>query len=218
MDANVNIKVCGITTLEDALMVAQYLIWALGFNFYKESPRYVAPETAAHIIHRIPAHILCVGIFVNASLEHIAAIQKQTGIHAVQLHGDESLAFCRVVSEHVTGFVIKALPLRRQKDATTAALYKDLGPVVVDAFHPNLYGGSGERCNWALAASLSKEMPLILAGGLSATTIVEALQEVVPYGVDVCSGLESRPGRKCPDKVRDFMKQIQGMENYNAKN
>ena len=218
MNTNVNVKVCGITTLEDALMVAQYPIWALGFNFYTKSPRYVAPETAANIIHHMPTHILCVGVFVNASLEHIMAIQKRTGIHGVQLHGDESLAFCRAVSEHVTGPVIKALPLHGQEDIDTAALYKELGPVLVDAFHPKLYGGTGERCNWVLAASLSKEVSLILAGGLNGTTIVEAFQQVAPWAVDVCSGLEKYPGKKCPNKVRDFMKQIQEMENYNAKN
>jgi phosphoribosylanthranilate isomerase len=199
----VQVKVCGITNLDDARASVDAGATALGFNFYPKSPRYIEPAQAARIIEQLPASVLTVGVFVNEPLEAVETIAKTSGVQAVQLHGDESPSFCHGLKHH---FVIKALRVHDDFDPAEAAMF-ETDAILLDAFRPGLYGGSGAVCDWAMATRTRPFVrKLFLAGGLNAANVSQAIEEVQPYGVDVCSGIESVPGRKDSRKLSEFMK------------
>ena len=197
------VKICGITNLADALLAVEAGADALGFNFYPRSPRYIQPQAARVIIDNLPGHVLTVGVFVNeetpAAVEEIAAA---AGVKALQLHGDESPAFCAALSHH---YVIKVLPIGPDFDAT-AALEYDVPAFMVDVLDKKVRGGTGRVVDWSKARILRDLVPqLFLAGGLSAANVREAISLVEPYAVDACSALEISPGKKDAEKVREFV-------------
>jgi phosphoribosylanthranilate isomerase len=202
------IKVCGITNPADALAAVEAGADALGFNFYRRSPRYIEPAGARAIIERLPARVLCVGVFVNeAEPQEVARLAEVSGIGALQLHGDETPEYCRALRER---YVIKALragagfaPERVSEYETQAHL--------LDAFSHAAYGGTGRTVDWSLARRARELTPrLFLAGGLSPENVAEAIAAVEPYAVDACSSLESAPGRKDLKRVRAFIKSVRG--------
>jgi len=203
----VAVKVCGITNLNDARASLEAGAYALGFNFYPQSPRYIAPLQAARIIQQLPNSVLAVGVFVNElDSEAIQTVAKTTGIQAAQLHGDESPSFCKSLNDL---FVIKALRVGDGFDPAGAARF-ETGAILLDALSAGVFGGSGKTLDWTVAARTKEFVhKLFLAGGLNATNVGQAIQTVQPYAVDVCSGVESAPGRKDPAKLSAFMEAIQ---------
>lgn len=199
----VRVKICGITNLEDALQSIDAGAHALGFNFYPQSPRYIEPAAARRIILQLPASILCVGVFVNLpDAEQVKRLASEAGVQAVQLHGDESPAYCQKLKDL---FVIKALRVNSDFEPERAARY-ETEAVLLDGFSPVAYGGAGQGFDWSVARRCRELVAkLFLAGGLNANNVAAAIACVQPYAVDACSGLESSPGRKDMAKVRAFI-------------
>lgn len=201
-NAMVQIKICGITNLEDALACAAAGANMLGFNFYPASPRYVKPAAARSIIEQLPGEAMTVGVFVNAGAPaEVMRIADLAGMSALQLHGDESPAYCRELRGR---FVIKALRANDRFNAASAAQY-ETDAILLDAFADGARGGTGKVFDWSIARRINRNVKLFLAGGLGPENIGPALAAVQPYAVDACSRLESSPGRKDIEKVRAFI-------------
>jgi phosphoribosylanthranilate isomerase len=201
---NTKIKICGITTIEDARLSADLGAYALGFNFYKKSPRYIAPEKAQEICEQLPDGVLKVGVFVNESLNEILHIAKTGGLDAVQLHGEESPEFADDLKRETNLRVIKAF--RVSPDFVAARVLKyNVDAILLDAFSKSLHGGTGHTFDWKVAKNVTAIFPkMFLAGGLSPANVAKAVDAVAPYGIDACSGLESQPGVKDKSKLREF--------------
>jgi len=205
----VEIKICGLTRLEDALNAAACGADALGFIFYRQSPRYIAPAVAAGIITQLPGHICKVGVFVNEAAETVRQTAVACGLDLIQLHGDETAVYCEGFHPEI---LIKALPLETEEDLQGASRYP-VRALLVDARANGRYGGTGKQASWELAARLGKEKLLILAGGLNSENIAAALRTVRPRAVDINSGVESAPGKKNAEKVKEIIAIIRGEEN-----
>ena len=212
----VRIKICGITRLEDARAAITAGADMLGFNFYRPSPRFVEPHDARTIIEALRAEIRAlsrtvtmVGVFVNEPAESIVRIAGEAGIAAIQLHGDESVEFCRELKALLPDrFLIKVLRARGD-DVIEQALEYNVGAIMLDAFDAELRGGTGRTVDWNLARHIRDAVPrLFLAGGLSPENVREALEAVQPYAVDACSALESAPGRKNAERVDAFVRAV----------
>ena len=201
----VRVKICGITRLEDALHAVRCGADALGFVFHEASPRYVFPEQAASIVRALPPFVQAVGLFVNADSEFVNATADQCRLDLVQLHGDEQPEYCDLIRRRV----IKAFRVKEIASIEPIGNYRVAG-ILLDAFSPKAYGGTGLTFNWEIALAAAKYGPLILAGGLAPDNVRQAVERVAPYGVDVSSGVEMAPGRKDPEKVREFIRQARG--------
>jgi phosphoribosylanthranilate isomerase len=196
------VKICGITSLEDARMAATVGANAIGFVFHKGSERYILPESARAIASRVPSHLTKVGVFVNADRKFISDTARTVGLSAVQLVGDEG-------PDDLFGFewsVIKVFRMRPSFDVNS------MRPCVVDAFlmvayKKGAYGGTGKTFDWNMAVQAKQFGRIILAGGLTPDNVAAAVRFVRPYGVDVSSGVEARPGKKDPALVREFLAQ-----------
>ncbi len=196
------VKICGITNVEDALCAAENGAAAVGFIFYPPSPRYIDPQKARDISERLPVHLVKVGVFVNEKEQVIRRIFEDCRLDMLQLHGDESPAFCR---QFPFRLVIKALELKSDKDLSRAENF-DVAAILVDARHAGLYGGTGKTANWNLAQKVS--LPLILSGGLKEDNVIEGLQQVRPAALDINSGVEERPGKKDAAKIERILRII----------
>ncbi len=199
------IKICGITSLEDATHAAACGADALGFIFYRTSPRGISPAAAAAIIARLPDRVCKVGVFVNEEAAVIRETATTCGLDMLQLHGDESPAYCRGIADR--NLLIKALPLTAAADLHRAVLYP-AAAILVDARDGDRYGGTGKSASWELAARLGKTGRVILAGGLNVKNIHAALWKVKPRAVDINSGVETAPGVKDPAKVAEIIRLI----------
>jgi phosphoribosylanthranilate isomerase len=192
-------KVCGITRLGDALHAAQHGATAVGFVFWPDSPRYIAPERAARIVRELPSTVTAVGVFVNQAVDEIARVAALAGIGTIQLHGDEPPQYgttlrwpvWRAMSLAAVNGSLEALPL----DTT----------ILLDAHDPVRRGGTGQPIDWAQAAEVARLRRVVLAGGLTPENVQQAIATVRPFGVDVSSGVEEAPGVKNPDKVAQFL-------------
>ncbi len=193
------VKICGITSLDDALACVDAGADALGFNFWPQSKRHVAVERAAAIAKRVPPNVRTVGVFVNPSEAEVDRAFASGAIDLAQLHGDETPDFCR----RFAGRYIKAVRLRDAASIAQMAEYA-CDFVLVDADTAG-YGGSGQRADVGLAAEAARARRVILAGGLTAENVAEAIAAVRPYGVDVAGGVEREPGVKDWIKVAAFV-------------
>lgn len=190
------VKICGITNLEDALLSAKFGADALGFNFYEKSPRYIPPEKAREICLELPPQILKVGVFVNESLNVIIEIAASVPLDAVQLHGDETAEFVRLVKENFSGETIKALRVSENFQPEDVLKF-NADAILLDAYSKHEYGGTGETFDWGMARKVQKIFPkMYLAGGLKPKNIENAIMLVSPFGIDICSGVESQKGKK----------------------
>ena len=200
------VKVCGITNLEDALAALEAGADLLGFNFYARSPRYVSPAEVRRVVERLPEGVECVGVFVNeAAPEEVERTAREAGLEAVQLHGDETPEFCRALGSLTT---IKALRVGPDYTAETATRYST-DAVLLDAYVAGEWGGTGHSFDWALARLTREAVArLFLAGGLRPDNVADAVAAVRPYAVDVCSGVETSPGRKSPLLMRRFVEEV----------
>ena len=200
---SVRVKVCGITNVKDALAAARAGADMLGFNFYKTSPRYVRPEKVREIIEQLPSAVLNVGVFVNhGSPEAVASITEASGTTAVQLHGEESPAFCDALRNYP---VIKALRVRDKFRSREISEYQT-DAILLDTFSSKARGGTGEMFDWSVAQEARETVArLFLAGGLTPANVSEAVRMVRPYAVDVCSSVESSPGHKDERRLCEFI-------------
>lgn len=203
------IKICGITNLEDAVAAVAIGVDALGFNFYKPSPRYITPQNAREIIEQLPQSVLKVGVFVNESSEHVRSIANEAGITALQLHGDESPDYCHDLADLD---VIKALAVGHDFDTKVIQHYR-VNAIMLDTRHNKLRGGTGQTFDWSIAQEVSKTVPkLYLAGGLSPENVANAIESVKPYAVDACSALEDIPGKKNEERMRAFVAAVRSVK------
>lgn len=193
------VKVCGITRLADAIHAMEHGATALGFVFWPKSPRYVTPAQAAGIIAALSPALTTVGVFVNESVEGINTVMRQTGIAAVQLHGDERPAYAETLGRPV----LRAVNVD-EADETCAAWPPDT-TFLVDAVDTVRRGGTGHIVEWDRAAAIARQWRVVLAGGLTPANVAEAIAAVRPFGVDVASGVEASPGVKDLDKVARFL-------------
>lgn len=198
---SVRVKICGITNLDDAMAAVDFGADALGFVFFKGSPRYISQESAGAIIRRLPSFITTVGVFVNESIDRIEDAIELTGIDVVQLHGDEPPEMCNLSRRVIKAIRVKSLesldPIKNYKDMVSAFL--------LDTFTPDTFGGTGQRFNWDIAADAKQFGRIILAGGLTPDNIANAIRQVRPYGVDVSSGVEEKKGKKDHTKLKLFI-------------
>jgi len=198
-----HIKVCGITNLTDARAAIEAGADWLGFNFYTRSPRYLSPADAAKIVMVLPETVRSVGVFVNEDEpEKVARMADEAHLTAVQLHGDETPAYCRALADDY--FVIKALRVGEGFTPDEALQY-ETNAILLDAYDARLHGGTGHVIDWQMARRVRELVPkLFLAGGLSPENVADAIAFVEPFAVDACSGLESAPGRKDAARMRAF--------------
>jgi phosphoribosylanthranilate isomerase len=191
----VRVKFCGITNLEDGLEAARLEAWAIGLNHHPESPRFCEPEVAVEIGAALKRRLEIVGVFVNSSLDELAAAAEDESLTMVQLHGDEGPAFCQEAARRTGCKVIKALRVRSGADIRAAEAYRtDFH--LLDGHRPGTPGGTGESFDWDLLAGRRSEIPLILAGGLTPENVGEGVAAARPFAVDVASGVEGQPGVK----------------------
>jgi phosphoribosylanthranilate isomerase len=201
------VKICGITTVADALMSVEAGADALGFVFYDKSPRNLEPARAAEIIRALPPFIHVVGLFVHAPLDFINSVADRCRLDMVQLHGDESPEFCAGVNRRIIkAFRIKDITSLDHMDQYNVAGY------LLDAWSPKAFGGTGVTFNWDTAIIARKFGPIILAGGLNPENVAEAVKYVSPYGVDVSSGVEADHRVKDPEKVLQFIRRAKGAD------
>lgn len=205
----VRLKVCGITSLENANAAIECGAEFLGFNFYRKSLRYISPEDARAIIEQLSKEVTAVGIFVNeAQPQNVINIQSLSGVQLAQLHGDEDAAYCEAVGAER---VIKALRVGEGFDLQQVLNYPAWA-ILLDAFDKNLYGGTGKTANWEVAREAAKLTRLFLAGGLSPENITEAIRAVEPFAVDVNSGVESAPGKKDAAKLKKLKEEMETIQ------
>ncbi len=199
----VKVKICGLTNYEDAAAAMDMGADLLGFNFYPKSPRYITPEKAAEIIKKLPGFIDIAGVFVNESIERIDEAQNLCQLNWVQLHGDEGPEFCKEFrSRNVK--VMKAIRVKDQTDVERAEdFFTDA--ILLDAFDPEKYGGTGISFDWNIIGHIGKRV--FLAGGINPDNAAEAVKLGV-YGIDVCSGVEAEPGKKDHKKMKKLFENI----------
>jgi phosphoribosylanthranilate isomerase len=197
----VKVKICGITNLEDAGAAVDSGADALGFVFFKDSPRFILPEKASAIIRSLPSFVVSVGVFVNERREHIESILSSTGIDVVQLHGDEPPGMCMLSRRVVKAIRVKSLdslaPLEQFRNLVSGFL--------LDTYTPDTLGGTGRIFNWDVALEAKQFGRIILAGGLTPDNVAAAVGHVRPYAVDVSSGVELLKGKKDHDKMKRFI-------------
>ena len=206
----VRIKICGVTNLKDATACAELGADMIGFNFYRQSPRYIEPKVARRIIDTIPSGVCVVGIFVDASAEEIRNTAEATRIRCMQLHGRTSPDACSELAREFR--VIRAFSTDSQFRPEEISLFSNCD-VLIDAHHPNFRGGTGLTCDWrAAGATRSFARFLILSGGLTEQNVGQAITIVAPDAVDVCSGVESAPGVKGHAALKDFISVVRVAE------
>jgi phosphoribosylanthranilate isomerase len=197
---DVRVKICGVTRLEDALAAARLGADALGFNFWGRSKRFVTPAAAGAIVRALPPGIATFGVFVDPTRDDLLAAVAASGVDAVQLHGNEPPHLC--VGLPVPA--VKAVRLASPHDLAQLASW-EVQSFLIDSDSAG-YGGSGKTCDWSLAAEVARELPVILAGGLTPENVADAVRTVRPIGVDVASGVESGPGVKDLARVELFIR------------
>lgn len=206
----IRVKVCGITNLEDALVAALAGADALGFNFWPRSPRYIAPRAAADIIAQLPPLVTSVAVVVDEPPAQVARLARRSGVRAVQLHGQESPQ--DVAALAADGFaVLKAVRVGRDFRPQQLRSYVGVDAFLLDTEVKGRRGGTGKSFDWKKARAANRYGRVLLAGGLTVENVGEAVAQARPYGVDVCSGVERRPGNKDHDLLREFIRRAKGI-------
>ena len=196
----IKVKICGMTSVDDAGVAVASGADMIGLIFYPPSPRYVTPQQARQIVASLPPSCVPVVVFVNEDVATITAIARQTGVRVVQLHGTESPAIC----QQLAWPVIKTFRFTSELRPEAMQAYQ-VKAFLVEGFDAASYGGSGARADWRQVASLHQYGRIILAGGLTADNVAAAIRRVQPYAVDVCSGVERQPGKKDWQQMQAFI-------------
>ncbi len=203
----VRVKICGITNWTDAELALAAGANALGFNFYRPSPRYIAPSHAQLIITRLPAGVDAVGVFVNPSFAEANQIGLSTDLDVLQLHGDESPEALAEFSGSWT--LIKAFRASPEFCAEQLEAYRGQTEFfLLDGFSEHARGGTGKTFDWSVAREAKKYGRIFLSGGLTPENVGDAVRQVQPFAVDVCSGVEASPGKKDAARVREFIRTV----------
>lgn len=211
------IKICGITTLEDALLCADLGVDMLGFNFYPKSIRFLSAEQCLAIVEELRRRayaLLCVGVFVNASVFEVERNVKECGLDAAQLHGDEDIDFASTLT--IPNYkAFRGLPLTVNALQYPQPCHDSLPQFLVDANVAGKYGGTGASLDWIKAGLLrsagTTKHRFLLAGGITPVNVTEAIEKAAPWGVDVASGVEETPGKKSADKVRKLVENVRNV-------
>lgn len=210
------IKVCGLTSVEDAVMVSAAGVDAIGLNFYPESPRSLSLEKAFELVQVVPDSVARVGLFVNATDDEVCRAYDHLGLDFIQLHGDEPPEYLLALGGRPVIRAFRLGPGGLQPILKYLAACDlpevNIQAVLIDAYDPQLYGGTGETADWKHVARerlALKELPLILAGGLNATNVAQAISTVKPDAVDTASGVEDQPGKKDRNRVQAFVQAAQ---------
>ena len=200
----IRVKICGITSPEDATLAVELGAHLIGLVFWPQSPRFVARLRAREIVSALPAGVDAVGVFVNQT-EEAVDIAHEVGLRAIQLHGDELPDSYRALASAANGVsVIKAVAVRDESSVRQALDVPEGTQVLLDAHDVVKRGGTGRTIDWSLASAIARQRGVILSGGLNADNVIEAIEAVRPAGIDVSSGVESSPGQKDPAKLREL--------------
>jgi len=213
---NLRVKICGITKPTQGRAIALVGASDLGFICVESSPRYVTVEQIQLIVNDLPnapngqGMVGRIGVFVNATLEQIGKTVEVGGLSGVQLHGNETLEFCQQVRDRLPQVeIIKAFRVRDAAALAEAYSYASVvDTLLLDAYHPQMAGGTGKTLDWQLLQAFQPACPWFLAGGLTPTNILQALQIAVPQGIDLSSGVEQAPGDKDLTKVNELFEQL----------
>lgn len=202
----IKVKICGITNVDDALATADFGADALGFVFYRGSPRYISPDEAKQIIKKLPPFIVTVGVFVDEKSDEVEGIMRHASIDVAQLHGHEPPEACMISKR-----VIKAIRVKELSDLEILKHYH-VSAFLLDTYTPEFFGGTGQIFNWDIAVDAKQFGKIILSGGLNPDNIEKAIKWVRPYAVDVSSGVEEEKGRKDRRKLRLFIERAKGVQ------
>jgi len=207
----VRVKICGITNWPDAKVSVDAGADALGFNFFAASPRSISPAAAWDVIRRLPPFVAAIGVFVDWQPSVVAALARALRLSGVQLHGDESPAAVREIVRELAahGTVIKAVQMMRGFTPGSLKRFSAAGAILLDGSRAGLRGGTGATVDWDLARRCGSYANIVLAGGLAPDNVAEAISVAKPYAVDVASGVELKPGKKDPARVRAFIRAAQ---------
>ena len=198
------VKICGLTRREDILAAVNEGADAIGLVFYQPSPRSVDLEAAVELCRAVPAFVSMTGLFVNPQPQEVTRVLERVPLDLLQFHGDETPAFCESFGRRW----IKAIRVREPGQIETAfKTYRNASGLLVDAWDPDRYGGTGQSFNWSLIPT-HRPMPLILAGGLSSANVARAIEEVRPWAVDVSGGVEQAKGKKDATKLSEFFREV----------
>jgi len=206
----VKVKICGITNWTDAKRAIVAGVDLLGFNFYPKSPRYISPTKARRIVRRLPKHVSAVGVFVNETEKKILTIARSVGLDRLQLHGEETPA---VVTRLRRSFpVIKAVGASNSFRIAALSQFDSASAILLDGIDRHLRGGTGKTFDWRVARRAKRYARIFLAGGLTPKNVAHAIRTVEPYAVDVCSGVEARPGKKDPQRIGELMRAVEAAQ------
>ena len=200
----VKVKICGITNAEDALFAAECGADALGFVFYKKSPRYIPKKKVKEIVKKLPPFLLKVGLFVNASVDDVLKTADDCRFDLIQLHGDEDISYCKKILKKRE--IIKAFRIKDEKSIEELQRFSPfVHAFLLDAYVEGTYGGTGRSFNWNMVKKAKKFGYIVVAGGLNCDNISSVVKNIKPYGVDVSSGVEKRPGIKDKRLLAEFI-------------
>jgi phosphoribosylanthranilate isomerase len=210
MPPTLRVKICGITQVTQAMAIAQAGADALGFICVQQSPRYVTPEQIRSIVDELPETIAKIGVFMNADLDSLKTFVTATGLTAIQLHGGEEQDYCKELRDLLPEIeIIKAFRVRRLDDLEWAETFaEEVDWFLLDAYHPDLGGGTGKTLDWASLDRFRPSKPWFLAGGLNPGNIQAALALTNPNGIDLSSGVETSPGNKDLEAVVKLFEQL----------
>jgi len=212
MATPIQTKICGVTNANDAGACVELGADMIGFNFYRESPRYIEPADVRRILDKLSPGISAVGVFVDADPAEVSEVAKTAGVQRVQLHGNATPESCSELAQEFR--VIRALSTDAQFAPEHAAAFPECD-VLIDAYHPELRGGTGQTCDWSVArAAMRHTRFLILSGGLNARNVASAITTVAPHAVDVCSGIERSPGVKDHRALEQFISAVRAAERF----
>jgi phosphoribosylanthranilate isomerase len=214
------VKICGMTNLEDALVAVEAGADAVGFVFYEKSPRCVTVERAREIAKKLPERIDKIGVFVNELPERVSSIADEAGLTAVQFHGDEYQSPARYSVNRDVFFALPAMEIvrswRNGNVFITFNGFPNLAGILLDSGTREERGGTGKPFAWgeahSLVSAIGSQHPIVVAGGLTPATVGWVVEFLKPWGVDVVSGVEARPGKKDPEKVRAFVRAVQEID------
>jgi phosphoribosylanthranilate isomerase len=219
------IKICGITNLEDALTAVDAGADAVGFVFYEKSPRHIDPDKVRQIVREIPAGIEKVGVFVNQTEDTISRTAQQAGLTAVQMHGDdEDPHVADLVAQRSRLKIFAAIAMNGPNPQGWAMTWKPdvVHGFLLDSGGSSMLGGTGKTFDWHASVEgigvIKRLGNVVVAGGLNSGNVCEAMQITTPWGVDVSSGVESKPGKKDPEQIRAFIKAVRDVDKANSRN
>ncbi|GAB4189394.1 MAG: phosphoribosylanthranilate isomerase [Coleofasciculaceae cyanobacterium] len=207
------VKICGITKPEQGQAIAQLGATSLGFICVEASVRYVTPKQIRAVVEQLLVSVECIGVFANSDREQICQVVTESGLTAVQLHGDESPEFCETLRQSLPGIqILKAVRVKTPDCLERAGTYTScVDTLLLDAYHPQLLGGTGKTLDWVTLQQFRPSVPWFLAGGLTPDNILEALSMLQPSGIDLSSGVERSPGDKDLDKVAQLFERLRSL-------